>query len=120
MYTASVKSALRAIHKESGFRGFYQVCLFVSARLDPVCSPCCPCNVSFVGGGRIAADGERWLRLFSLVRRSAFVYCLAPQGCSAQLLRDLPLFAIMFASYEVLHDTYTYTFLARRDKFGKV
>lgn len=41
---------------------------------------------------------------------------LVLQGCSAQLLRDLPLFAIMFASYEVLHDTY----LARRVKSLKV
>ena len=65
MYTASVKSAVRAIHKESGLRGFYQ-------------------------------------------------------GCTAQLVRDLPLFTIMFGSYEVLHDSYSANFLVEKDKRGKV
>eukprot|EP00802_Teleaulax_amphioxeia_P023503 Tamp_24090.p1 GENE.Tamp_24090~~Tamp_24090.p1 ORF type:complete len:320 (+),score=30.08 Tamp_24090:1-960(+) len=65
MYTASVKSAIRAIHKESGFRGFYQ-------------------------------------------------------GCTAQILRDLPLFTLMFGSYEVLHDYYSSNFLVEKDKRGKV
>ena len=39
MYTASVKSALRAIHKESGFRGFYQVCFSAWHRLPSCVEP---------------------------------------------------------------------------------
>ena len=39
MYTASVKSALRAIHKESGFRGFYQVCFCTGQRLSSRVEP---------------------------------------------------------------------------------
>ena len=65
MYTASVKSAVRAIHKESGMRGFYQ-------------------------------------------------------GGSAQVVRDLPLFAIVFGAYEVMHDSYTTNMLVQKDKRGKV
>jgi len=35
-------------------------------------------------------------------------------------MRDLPLFTIMFGSYELLHDSYAANFLAEKDKRGKV
>jgi hypothetical protein len=70
--------------------------------LHRVSTPCCHCLLLTIKGLPRTLLAPRWPH--------------RTQGCTAQLVRDLPLFAIMFASYEVLHDTYAANFLAQRGK----